>query len=577
ISSYIPLKKTGRNFKASSPFKQERTPSFFVSPDKQIFHCFSSGIGGNAISFVMKMERLTFPEAVRKLAERYNVVIPEDPGVSRKDLNLEEQIRKANALAVDFFHRNLLVDKSPAAATGRAYLKKRGINLEVAKSFQLGFALDEWDALIKYLQQQKITIGVMEKAGLILPRKSGQGYYDRFRNRIIFPIFDEYKRPIAFGARALEKDNPAKYLNSPETPIYLKGRHLYGFHFSKNAAAEGDQLIVVEGYMDFIMPFVSGIHNIAASLGTALTVEQIRLIRRYTRNIVMLYDGDPAGESAMYRSLDMLIEEGINARVAVLPDGEDPDSYVRAVGVEEFRKRIRESRTVFDFKLDFLTARYGRETVESRSKIASEMLATVARFKDPISRTEAVYSLARALSVVQNASMTEGALIRELDRLADKGTGKREQETKEKDVTSSISVSPAEQTLLILMLVDYNCLKFVRDSNVPGLFSTKDIDEFVNRLFEIYERDREISLPVLISECDERLGDFVSGLMAKEDSMVGDKMKMCRDCLHRLLENSSREKRKKILFEMEKARGFGDQQRLAELTEEFNRLLKGVL
>lgn len=580
VSAYVPLKPAGRNFKALSPFRHEKTASFIVSPDKQIYHCFSSGVGGNAISFIMKVERISFPEAVRFLADKYGIVIPETK-YSKNDRSkddLTKQIRNVNMAAVNAFYQELLKSRSNAVVEARDYLKGRGVSRDAVDMFQIGFASEEWESLIQELRKQKFSLAVMEKAGLILSRKSGDGYYDRFRNRIIFPIFDERGRSVAFGARAMEADASAKYINSPETPVYVKGKHLYGFNLSKHDVAKDDQVIIVEGYMDFIMPFLSGIRNIAASCGTALTLDQIRLIRRYTKNVVMLFDADPAGESAMNRSLDVLIDEGMSARVAILPKNEDPDSYIRSHGAEAFRQMINDSKSVVDFKLEFLTQRYGKQTVEGRSRIASELLPTIVRFKDPIMRTEGVNSLARSVSVVQNALMTEKALLEELSKLA-KESG-RERKVIEKsdgaEAAGDFKLSPAEQTLLMLMLIDRQCIALVKVTDAKEIFKDDRIVDVSKKIFELDEKNHEVSLSLLISECDEKIGNYLSGLIAKEDSIVGDRLKMCRDCLKHLQNAQSRDRRRTILTEMEQAEKTGDQQRLVELQDEFNRLIKGV-
>lgn len=580
VSSYVPLKPAGRNFKASSPFKHEKTPSFIVSPEKQIFHCFSSGVGGNAISFIMNIEKMSFPEAVRFLADRYNIVIPETTKTkSIGSSDVRKQILSANMAAVDFFHRQLLTSRSQSVQDAREYLKSRGINLEAVKTFQLGFALDEWDALIQDLRKKKISLSVMEKAGLILPRKTGSGYYDRFRNRIIFPIFDERARSVAFGARAMDKDNPAKYINSPETPVYIKGRHLYGFNLSKHDVAKEDQVIVVEGYMDFIMPFLSGVRNIAASCGTALTPAQIRLIGRYTKNVVMLFDADAAGESAMNRSIDTLIDEGMSVRVAVLPQKEDPDSYIRSYGFDAFQDCISKAKSVVDFKLDFLTARYGKQSMEGRSRIAANMLPTIVRFQDPIMRTEAVKALARALSIVQSALMTEKALLKQLNELARRSSsGSRLTEAIESgSVVLPFDMTSAEKTLLILMLIDHHCISMVEQLAGEKLFNDSRIRKVVAKIIELNKSNQDVSLSLLIAETDEETGNYISGLMTQEDSIIGDRKKICQDCLMRLHDKQRRDRRRVILSDMEKAEKSGNQQRLEELQKEFNRLIKGII
>ena len=245
---------------------------------------------------------------------------------------MREEILKVNALAAAFFHEVLLTSREADAKAAREYLKGRGVNLETVKKFQLGFAPNEWDALLKYLKSKGISEELMLKAGLIIAREGKSGFYDRFRNRIVFPILDIQNRFVAFGARAMADSDGAKYINSPETVLYTKGQHMFGLQLTKAAVGKLDRIIVVEGYMDMIMPYVHGVENIAASLGTALTVEQIRLVRRYTHNVVMLFDTDAAGQSAIVRSLDLLIDEGMNVRVATLAQDEDPDSFIRQYG-----------------------------------------------------------------------------------------------------------------------------------------------------------------------------------------------------------------------------------------------------
>ena len=381
IGDYTALKKAGRNFKALCPFHHEKTPSFVVNPDKQIFHCFGCGVGGNAVGFLMRQEGLEFPEAVRLLANKAGIVIPDDEAaVSNPSRQLREEIYKINALAAAFFHDILLTSREADVNAAREYLKARGVSLETVKKFQLGFAPNEWDALLKYLRSRSIGEELIAKAGLIIAREGKSGHYDRFRNRVIFPIHDIQNRPVAFGARAMADSDGAKYINSPETPVYTKGQHMFGLSLTKAAVGRMDRMIVVEGYMDMIMPFIHGVENIAASLGTALTTDQIRLIRRYTPNVVMLFDTDPAGQSAIVRSLDLLIDEGMNVRVATLAQDEDPDSFIRQEGLEAFNVRLENATSLLDFKFNWLASQFDPATVEGKSRVARELLETIKRY-----------------------------------------------------------------------------------------------------------------------------------------------------------------------------------------------------
>ena len=318
ISGYIPLKRAGRNFKANCPFHHEKTPSFMVSPDRQIYHCFGCGESGNAFKFLMLQERMAFPEAVEALAKKTGVILPEARKIDQGVSNLTAQLYRINELAAQFYQNKL---DAPEGLSARDYLAKRGLDRDCIKAFNLGFAPEKWDGLLSYLRVKNITLAHLEKAGLVLA-KDGGGYYDRFRNRIIFTIFDIKSRPIGFGARALPGQGEAgkggslpKYINSPETPVYVKGRNLYGLNLSKDAIRESDTAVIVEGYLDFLMPFQQGLKNIVASLGTALTLEQVRLLKRYASKAVMIYDPDAAGELATLRSLDIFLEEEMEVRL----------------------------------------------------------------------------------------------------------------------------------------------------------------------------------------------------------------------------------------------------------------------
>ena len=331
ISGYIPLRRAGRNFKANCPFHHEKTPSFMVSPDKQIFHCFGCGAGGNVFGFLMKYERLEFPEAVQLLADKLGIEIPRSsaPPEERSEIS---KIHSANDAAANFYHYTLLKMEHGKAAC--EYLKKRGVTEECIKRLKLGYAPPEWDSLFNHAKRKGLDHKILEKSGLALPGREG-GFYDRFRHRIIFPIHNHKGQVIGFGARVLDETLP-KYINSPETPVYNKGSHLYGLNLAAEHIKQKDFVIVVEGYLDFLTPFQAGIGNIVASLGTALTQDQVRLLKRFTKNITMVFDADSAGESASLRGLDIAVGEDMNAKVAALPQGYDPDKFTRELGADKF-------------------------------------------------------------------------------------------------------------------------------------------------------------------------------------------------------------------------------------------------
>ena len=349
ISEYVALKKAGRNFIGLCPFHKEKTPSFSVRPDKQIFYCFGCGVGGNVFSFLMNINGMTFPEAVRYLAGKTGIVLPDasyHPRSSEQTTE-KEQVFLANKKAAHWFAQNLAAE---SAKPVRSYLEGRGMSREVIESFRLGYAPEGWSGLKNYFEREKLSAEWVEKAGLIIKGKEGT-YYDRFRGRLMVPIEDTEGRVIAFGGRVLDQGEP-KYLNSPESPVYIKGRHLYGLHKSKESIRKEGHAILVEGYFDFLSLWSAGIHPVVASLGTALTKEQVDLLRRYTQKVFITFDSDTAGQKALVRSLELFLAADIDAWAVTLPPGHDPDSLVRAYGKEGFEAAIAAAQPVETYYLD---------------------------------------------------------------------------------------------------------------------------------------------------------------------------------------------------------------------------------
>ena len=571
IAGYIPLKQAGRNFKAPCPFHHEKTPSFVVNPDKQIFHCFGCGVGGNVVSFVMKQERMEFPEALRFLAEKVGVEIPETDTRNNPVHELRQQIIRVNDIAAKYYHQNLVSDKSESANTAREYLKNRGLTKEDAVKFHLGLALSGWDGLLNVLKAQNFSSGFLDKAGLVTAKSQGSGLYDRFRERVIFPIFNARSEVVAFGARALEKDNSAKYINSPETPLYTKGQYLYGLNWAKDSISRQDTVVVVEGYMDFITPFAAGVENIVASLGTALTVDQIRLIRRYTKNVVMLFDADPAGQSAMIRSLDLLVEEGMAVKVAALKDGEDPDSFVRKFGAEEFKKAITEAQSLFDFKIKFLKKQYPAVSVENNAKIAGEMLSTIAKFENAIVQDEYLKKLAQVLM------LSPEALSLELKKVKPAVISASARLTPPAPVKVALQpIRPVERNLLRLMLEERDFVPLSRRDIVLEDLQNRHVRDIVAKIFEMFDNGHEPTPTALLGCFEEQaILDTITGIVASEDSIAGDRHKIYRDCTLRLRQENQKMRRQEILRQMEIARNNSDDKALEELTIAFNQLIKG--
>lgn len=351
VQDYVQLKKKGANWMACCPFHKEKTPSFSVSPAKEIFYCFGCHKGGSVFNFVMEMERVSFPEAIKLVAEKSGVQLPKLIDDSRFEArrNEAEEVVELNKWALEFWEQQL--ESSGEARIARDYLEKREITDETRKTFRLGYAPDSWDALSIHLRQKGAPQDQIDRSGLVAKKEETGRTYDRFRGRLIFPVMDIQGKPIAFGGRTL-KDEDAKYINSPETAAYVKGRNLFGLNLTRDAIRRDKFVILVEGFLDLIVPYQFGIRNVVASLGTALTPDQVRLLSRFARKVVVNYDGDNAGVQAAKKSIEILLAEDLEVKILVLPDGSDPDEFIRKSGVSEYQRQRGLAQPHIQFVID---------------------------------------------------------------------------------------------------------------------------------------------------------------------------------------------------------------------------------
>src|SRR6185503_18367249 len=351
IQDYVTLKKKGANWMACCPFHKEKTPSFSVSPAKEIFYCFGCHKGGTVFNFVMEMERVSFPEAIKLVADKTGVPLPKLEMDSRFEARRSEidDVIQLNKWALEWWEQHLGQSGSEAKVA-RDYLQQREINDETQKQFHLGYAPDSWEALSSHLRQKGATQLQIDRSGLVVKKDEG-GSYDRFRGRLMFPVMDIQGRPIAFGGRTL-KNEDAKYINSPETAAYIKGRNLFGLNLTRDEIRRSGYAILVEGFLDLIVPFQFGVRNVVASLGTALTPEQVKLLSRFARKVVVNYDGDNAGIQAAKKSISILLAEDLEVKILVLPDGSEPDEFIRKSGVSEYQKQRGSAQTHIQFVID---------------------------------------------------------------------------------------------------------------------------------------------------------------------------------------------------------------------------------
>jgi len=407
ISGYVHLKPAGKGFKGLCPFHEEKTPSFMVSPEKQLFHCFGCGEGGNVFNFLMKYEKLSFFEAVKMLAQKSGVPLPVDEEKENILHKKKERLYKLNNLVANYYRECLFRTNQGKKVIN--YFKKRGINDTSVEKYKLGYAPPGWDVLSNFLKKKGYSYEEPIEAGLIKKSKIEGKYVDYFRDRIIFPIFNLSGRVIGFGGRVLDDSLP-KYINSPETLVYNKGSNLYSLNFAKEDIRKKNYIIIVEGYTDVLITQQYGFNNIAASLGTALTTKQIDLIKRFTDTVLIAYDSDSAGNMATLRSLDLLVKAGLEIKVIDLPQGYDPADFLIKKGRETFQNLIDKSLSLIDYKLKLLYSKYTIKTIEGKVKIVKEILPTLNVIGNEVELR------AQTKKISEELKLSEEAILIELKR-----------------------------------------------------------------------------------------------------------------------------------------------------------------
>ncbi len=444
VSDFVSLKRSGQNYKALSPFTNEKTPSFYVVPSKGIFKDFSSGKGGDAITFVMEHEGLGYLEAIRYLAKKYGVEITEEERTSEEQASQNE--RDSLYIVMNFakeYFKNLLHTSEEGRSIGLSYFRERGFNDRTLEKFDLGYSLNQWDHFSQHAAKSGFSDAILEKAGLVISKEeSPRKKYDRFRGRVIFPVHNLAGKVVAFGARILtkEKEQP-KYINSPETDIYHKSNVLYGLYQAKNEIRKHEFCYLVEGYTDVISLHQAGVENVVASSGTALTEEQIRLMRRFTENVTVLFDGDAAGVKAALRGIDLVLKGGLNVRVVLLPDGEDPDSYSRKMGSTDFQNYLKvNTRDFISCKIDLYSAGSGKDPIKKAEAIR-EIVTSIALIPDPIKRSVYIKETSDLLN------MQETVLLTELNKILIQERRKREQERWRDEQPESVEAIAEQQPL----------------------------------------------------------------------------------------------------------------------------------
>ena len=520
ISDRILLKKSGANYKGLCPFHSEKTPSFTVSPAKQIFHCFGCNEGGNVYQFVMKIENLSFPDSVLFLARRYGINIVEQKvkGVNSSQKNI---LYEVNGMAAEFFQRQL--SDLPQGKTAKEYLRKRGINEDIIESFKIGYASSLWDGIQQFFKKKGISADIQNNAGLIKERENGGGYVDRFKERVIFPISDSEGRTVGFGGRVLnDTDSRPKYLNSPETLVYKKGNILYGLHITKDSIRKSKEAFLVEGYFDLITAYQHGIKNIIATSGTALTEDHARLLRRYAETVTLVFDGDEAGSNASNRGGIVLLNGGVKVKVIPLPPGNDPDSFIRGKRGEGFLSIARESKTFMEYIINKAVAESDLKSLDGRIGCINSVLPFLSIINSPVEKSIYLSLLAGRTGV------SEKAIMDEMNK--DKVKVKAEKNSVSASASTS-TFNKAERILVQLMLLDNKNIEKIKKYISVDDFKDNDLAKISSVLFTLSDSSDNMSISHIMDMLsEERLKKLVSE-MVFEDIEYQDVDKNISDCI----------------------------------------------
>lgn len=510
VGKYVQLKKSGRNYFGLCPFHSEKTPSFSVAPDKQIYHCFGCGAGGDSIKFVMDVEKLTFVEAVEQLAEEAGIILPEEEREFTPEEQERSRILQALDLAAKLYHHVLM--NTSHGQMGKAYLVRRQIGPETAQIFQLGFAPRSYDFLLRFLTKRGFSPPLLEKAGLITRRDSSNLYYDIFRGRLMFPIHDSQGRVIAFGARSFDANSKAKYLNSPETPLFHKRKYLYNFHRARTQIRKEQQVILTEGYMDVISLWQSGIHTAVATLGTSLSDEQARLLKRNTNTLILCYDSDNAGQTAATKAIQLLKPHDVTVKVAQMPLGYDPDDYIRRHGGNAFRENVlADSLSAVAFTLEQLKKDYQLKDEDDRIKYISKAVEVISDLPLAIEQDHYLRKLAEEFQISIEALKEEQRRVRmrrkkqaQRDKEFSKWNNGYHEDVRQKigRTRSYSSVERAEMHLLAHMMKDRMVSDWVQE-HLGAEFQTEIHTALVAYLYSYYAEGYPADVSVFIHNLKE--------------------------------------------------------------------------
>ncbi|MCJ7496561.1 MAG: DNA primase [candidate division Zixibacteria bacterium] len=557
ISEYLPIKKKGKSYMALCPFHPEKTPSFSVSQERQIYHCFGCGKGGNVYTFLMEHEKLSFYEALRLLAKKANISLPQKP-VDREKIETLDQLYYANQVANEYFQLSLTRSKR-----AKDYLHNRGFTKETIELFSLGYAPSDWEGLIKFSEEKGLKTEILLSSGLVVEREKKEGCYDRFRDRITFPIFNLSQKIVGFGGRILEEKGESKYLNSPESPIYNKGKILYGLHLSKEVIREKNTAVLVEGYIDLISLYQAGIKNVVAALGTSFTQDQARLISRYAEKIYLLFDSDRAGESAVFRSVDLLFDAGVEVMIVVFPSGEDPDSFVRKSGLKGIAQKLREAKGFIEYKKDTLPVEFNSLPMKEQEKIIKELADTANRIKNQLWKGLFINKVAKVFRINEKIV---------LDGI--KGLNLKETAQKLKPEEKLTGIHKLERELLKLLIEESSLISQVKTRISKEDFYFIEDSELYEMILNLYEAQGKFTPAALIDKTENQKVKELISQIATLDLGMAEPQLLLEDYIKRIELTKKNNQIKKLKDEIKNAWNKGDKKKAEELTVEIHNLMK---
>ncbi len=562
ISEYVPLKKKGANYFGLCPFHSEKTPSFSVNQPKQIYHCFGCGEGGNVFTFLMNHDKLGFTEALKLLARKAGIRLPK-PQTDKKTAELNDQLYYANSVANAFFKQGL--HQKNLNQKAQAFLKQRGLDASAEEKFSLGYAPDKWDGFLNFAQSKGLEPQILLTAGLIAPKSDGKGYVDRFRDRLMFPIFNISGKIVGFGGRTLNQKEEAKYMNSPETPIYQKGKVLYGLNFSKDFIRPEGKAIVVEGYMDFISVYQAGIKNLVASSGTAFTSDQAWLLSRYAQEVYLLFDSDSAGQQATVRSLDILFDQGFEVKIVALPPGDDPDSFVKTFGAEKLSELIEKALSWVEFKVNRLGKKFSSFGMMEQEKIIEDFIETASKIRPEVRRELFLKKVAQSLEV--NESILRKSLNRKLAPAKTLKTASA--------LPLKRSLETLEKELLRILMEGENLVEKVRGKLVVEDFVTYEHQKILESIFQNYEEQKRLNIPSLLDKIeDAKIRNLITEISVMELG-GGDLEQQLKDYLKKIKLYQKENQIADLKLRLQKAEKNQETKTAQELSVQLQNLLKG--